>query len=127
MTSAADQRFAEALRLEEQGDLPRALASFRRAVELDDTDPRYWISLGVCLSKLRHWSEAAKALTRGIDLKPHDAEADARLLLAEALAGGGELNRAREQYRMDASMEPSYPSYDKPMLAAKKRLAEMER
>jgi tetratricopeptide (TPR) repeat protein len=115
------------VRLEQQGDLPRALVSFRRAVELDDTDSRYWLSVGVCLLKLHHWSEAAKALTRGIDLKPHYAEADARLFLAEAFVGGGELNRAREQYRIVASMEPSYPSYDKPMLEATKRLAEMDR
>jgi len=90
---------------------------------LDPSDARYQISLGVCLLQLRHWDEAVKALSRGVELKPHYAEADARLFLAEALANAGDLARAQEQLKVVASMEPSYPSYDKPMAEAKKRLA----
>lgn len=94
-------------------------------MELDGAEPRYWIALGVCLSKLHHWSEAVKALQRGVDLKPHYAEADARLWLGEALLASGDRNRAREQFEHVAGMQPSYPSHDRPMRAARKRLAEL--
>ena len=119
----AAQVFEEAVQLQGDGDLPKALVCFLHAVDLDASDSRYWLSLGVCLLRLRHWNEAAMALSRGIELKPHYAEADARLFLAEALSNAGEIARAREQLLVVASMEPSYPSYDKPMLEARKLLA----
>jgi tetratricopeptide (TPR) repeat protein len=121
----ATQAFNEAVRLQGEGDMPKALVCFRRAASLDSSDARYEIALGVCLLQLRHWDEAVKALSRGIELKPHYAEADARLYLAEALTNAGDLARAQEQLKLVASMEPSYPSYDKPMAEAKKRLVSL--
>ena len=121
----AEKAFKEGWRLQEHGDLPGALVCFRRAVDLDNSDSRYWISLGVCLLRLRHWGQSVEALNRGIELKPHYAEADARMFLAEALSNAGDLKRAREQLEVVTSMEPSYPSYDAPILEAKKLLASM--
>jgi Flp pilus assembly protein TadD len=121
----AAQEFKEGWRLQEGGDLPSALACFRRAIDLDKSDSRFWISLGVCLLRLRHWNQAVEALSHGVELEPHYAEADARMFLAEALTGAGDLARAREQLEAVASMEPSYPSYDEPMREARKLLASL--
>ncbi len=111
--------------LQEGNDLTGALRLFRRAVELDGADPRYWIALGVCLSKLRHRTEAAKALQRGVNLRPHYAEADARLALAEVLLASGDRKLAREQFEHVIGMSPSYPSYDRPIKEARRKLAEL--
>jgi len=66
-----------------------------------------------------------EVLTRGVALKPHYAEADARLFLAEALKSNGNAKLAREQLEIVASMEPSYPSYDEPIDEATRQLAAM--
>jgi len=125
MNRDAEAAFQEGTRLEQEGDVPAAVANFRRAVELDDTDARYWVNLGAALSKLRHWPQAVEALTRGVALKPHYTEADARLFLAEALKSNGSARLAREQLEIVASMEPSYPSYGEPIEEAKRQLAAM--
>jgi Flp pilus assembly protein TadD len=124
LNTEAESVFVDASARQVNDDLTAALRLFRRAVELDGADPKYWIALGVCLSKLRHWSEAAKALQRGVGLKPHYAEADARLFLAEALLSSGDRKRAREQFQHIVGMERSYPSYDRPMDEARRRLGE---
>jgi tetratricopeptide (TPR) repeat protein len=125
MPTTAEEAIADAIRLESAGDIPSALINYRRAAELDGADPRRWISLGVCLSKLKRWPDAAAALEKGIALKPRHAEADARFFLAEALAASGQIARAREQFEIVAAMAPSYPSYELPITEAKSRLAKL--
>ena len=125
LNPTAESAFVDASVLQDSNDLTGALRLFRRAVELDGADPRYWVALGVCLSKLRHWSESAKALQRGVNLKPHYAEADARLFLAEALLASGDRKRAREQLEHIIGMRPSYPSYDRVIDEARRKLAEL--
>jgi len=123
MIAEAETAFQEGIRLKQAGDIPAAITCFRRAAELDESDPRYWVSLGVALSELHQWSEAVKVLTIGVGLKPHYAEADARLFLAEALKASGDAELARKQLEIIASMEPSYPSYALPIDEAKRQLA----
>jgi Flp pilus assembly protein TadD len=62
MTGEAEKAYANANRLAHDGDHASALEWFRRAAELDATDPRYWIGLGLCLINLRHWDQAVVAL-----------------------------------------------------------------
>jgi uncharacterized protein HemY len=99
------------------------LQTARDAVSREPSDPRHWISLGVVLLGLRHWSEAVKALQRGIDLRPAYAEADARLFLADALEGAGRRAEARRQWQIVLAMEPCYPSYEEPIATARRKLA----
>lgn len=79
----------------------------------------------LALIEHHRWSEAVKALQRGVDLKPHYGEADARLFLGEALLASGDRSRAREQFERVVRMEPSYPSHNRPMEAARRKLAEL--
>jgi tetratricopeptide (TPR) repeat protein len=67
------------------GHLDDALEEATRAIELSNDDPRHWISLGTILLALKRWDEAVRTLRRGIELKPYYAEADACLILADAL------------------------------------------
>jgi cytochrome c-type biogenesis protein CcmH/NrfG len=99
------------------------LQTARDAVKREPSDPRHWISLGVVLLGLRHWSEAVKALKRGIELRPAYVEADARLFLAEALEGADRMAEARKQWQTVLAMEPCYPSYEEPMATARRKLA----
>jgi tetratricopeptide (TPR) repeat protein len=122
MPQTADALFHAAHELQHRGDYAGALQSYKEAIRLDGQDPRFHISLGTCLLALRHWPEAVKALKRGLDLKPHYAEADARLWLAEAYEGNGEKKKAEEQLKTVAAMSPSYPSYDAPINEAKQKL-----
>lgn len=118
----AESEFQAGHDLMEKGDFSEALKRYKKSISLKDEDSRYWISLGVCLLKLRHWNEAEKALKKGIDLKPHYAEADARLFLADALINGGKKKEALAQWEYISTMEPFYPSHEKPMEEAKAQI-----
>ncbi len=52
-------------------------------------------------------------------LKPHYAEADARLFPAEALELSGSVEKAVAQWQVVLGMKPSFPSYHLPMGEAK--------
>ena len=108
--------------LERLGELPAAVAIIKKALQLDPSDSRHWISLGAILVKRHHWREAIRALERGLDLRPAYAEADARLFLAEAYVGAGRRKDAERQWKLVASMPPCYPSGDKPMREALRRM-----
>jgi len=114
---------AEASKLMEAQRYSKALTAYRRAVKVAEADPRVQIGLGVCLMKLRHWDGAIRALTRGIELKPHYAEADARLFLAESLFAAGDKRKAIEQWKIAEGMPSTYPSHEQPMDEARRQLA----
>jgi Flp pilus assembly protein TadD len=72
--------------LQRQGNLEEATDAYQRAIHLLASDPRPINALGG-LQRLRgQYDEAIKSLERGLALRPHYAEADARLMLAEAFA-----------------------------------------
>lgn len=121
--TAAAAAYSAACEKQAAGDLPGAVIQYQHAIALDPADPRFWIAFGRCLSELRHWDQAVEALARGIALKPHYCEADARLMLADALCGAGRLRDARQQWDIVCRMQPEYPSYEQPMQEARKRLA----
>ena len=110
--------------LQRRGDLSQALDAATRAVELSDQDTRHLISLGRILLDLQRFDDAVRMLRRGLELHPHYAEADARLFLADALDRSGQLDAAREQWRIISAMEPSYPSYEKAIEEARRKLTE---
>ncbi|MBS0380744.1 MAG: hypothetical protein JSS29_19865 [Proteobacteria bacterium] len=109
--------------LESQGLLEEAADAYRRACELLTDDPRPLIALGRLRTALHQYVEAIKLLEIGLTLRPHYAEADARLFLADALDLAGKVERAAVQWRIVSQMKPSYPSRDKPMKAARQKLA----
>jgi len=78
------------------------------------------------LSQLGHQEQAIIELKDGIALKPHYAEADARLFLAEAYERSGKIRSAKQQWALVADMKGSYPSYDEPMKEAREKLKEHE-
>ncbi len=121
---AAKAAFQKALSLQELGNLAGAAAEFARATDLDGTDPRFWIARGAVLLQLRHFDEATRCLRVGVDLKPHYGDADARLILADALWGAGRKVEAVAEWVTVSKMTPSYPSYEQPIEDAKRRLAE---
>ena len=127
MNEKAESEFKEGCTQNEKGDYPSALSHFKAAVKLDDSDPRYWISLGVCLMKLCHWREAVNSLKKGVELKPHYAEADARMFLAEALAAAGRIKEATKEWETVSGMVPTYPSYNAPIAEANEKLHEFRK
>jgi tetratricopeptide (TPR) repeat protein len=115
MTPEAEAQYKAATAFSQAGNHIDALKPLNRAVEIDPTDPRYWIGLGVSHLNLYHWKEAIRALSRGIELKPHYAEADARMFLADAFVALGDIKSAEEQWRIVISMMSTYPSHEAPM------------
>jgi tetratricopeptide (TPR) repeat protein len=124
MQTEAEASFHKALAMEESGDLAGAAAEFARATLLDGSDPRYWISRGVVLTKLRHFGDAVRCLRVGVDLKPHYGEADARVFLADALWNDGQESAAEREWLVVSKMTPTYPGYDHPIDEAKRCLAQ---
>lgn len=104
------------------GDEDRAAKAWQNAHELDPSDSRSLISLGVLRSRQRRFKEAIRLLEQGIALKPHYGFADAKLFLAEALEGARRMKRAKQQWREVLKLEPMYPSYDEPMKEARRKL-----
>jgi tetratricopeptide (TPR) repeat protein len=107
---------------ERLGDDDRAAKEHQIAHDLDPSDTRPLISLGVIRTRQRRLDEAIGLLEQGIALKPHYCFADAKLFLAEAFEGAGELEKARQQWREVLELEPMYPSYDEPIKEAHKKL-----
>jgi Flp pilus assembly protein TadD len=106
------------------GNLEEAADAYRRAIHLLAGDPRPLIALGG-LQRLRgQYEEAIRSLETGLALRPHYAEADARLMLAEAFECADNIQQAVAQWRVVAQMDPSYPSDEKPMEEARRKLAE---
>lgn len=122
MNREAEKHFNNGNEFGAKGDHPSAVEEFRIAIEEDATDPRYWISYGVCLMVLERWDEAIDKFETGINLRPAYSEADARLYLAEALLKAGRKTDAIEQLDYVTRMEPSYPDYEKPINEAKAKL-----
>jgi tetratricopeptide (TPR) repeat protein len=85
---------------EELKDHDQAIKSYQRAIQCDPKDPRPRISLGRLLTQEGQLREAIAELQKGIELKPHYAEADARLMLAEAYEKANEIPRALEQWKI---------------------------
>lgn len=92
------------------------------AIELDSSDSRPIISLGILRLGQKRFEEAIALLERGIALKPHYGFADAKLFLADALEGAGNIERAKNEWREVLELEPMYPSYDEPINEARQKL-----
>lgn len=75
------------LLLEDSGELTRAEAQYRRALELDPTTPKANNNIGVVLSKRRAYDEARFYFEREVSLYPQNAEALYNLGLLEKIAG----------------------------------------
>jgi len=110
--------------LEHQNRLEEACAVERRAIELLPSDPRPLIALGWNLRLLGKFAEALPLIEKGLELKPHYGEADARFMLAEVYEHLGQIDKAATLWRQITGMDSMYPSYDRPMEEAKKKLAE---
>jgi tetratricopeptide (TPR) repeat protein len=110
--------------LERQGHTQEAAQAYQRAIHLLGGDPRPLIALGDLQRRRGQHKEAIASLEAGLALKPHYAEADARLILADALESSGNVEQAVAQWRVVAQMQPSYPSGERPMEEARRKLAE---
>ena len=110
--------------LERQGYTQEASEAYRQAIQLLAGDPRPLIALGRLQLSRGQYSEAIESLEAGLALKPHYAEADARLFLAEAFERSGSVEQAISQWQLVAQMQPLYPSHERPMQDAKTKLAE---
>lgn len=110
--------------LERLGENASAVKAYREAIRCDNNDSRPKIGLGRLLTFLGNYREAVAELQRGLTLKPHYGEADARLFLAEAFEKEREILKAIEQWKIVRDMEPMYPSYDHPQQEAERKLRE---
>lgn len=107
---------------EQQGELREALASLERAISLAPEDTRPRIALGVCLTRLKDYTAAITHLRHAIALKPHYAEASAHLFLADALRQSGQIDAAREEWRLILNMPSEYSDYEHPAKEARELL-----
>jgi tetratricopeptide (TPR) repeat protein len=110
--------------LESQGRTKEAVEAYQQAIRLLPADPRPLIALGRLQTTCGHYADAISLLEAGLALKPHYAEADARLFLAEVLERSGAVEKAVAQWQVVLRMEPTYPSHHLPMEEAKRKLNE---
>ena len=71
--------------------------AYLRAIQLLPNDPRPLIAFGGLQHRLGQYAKAIQSIQAGLALKPHYAEADARLMLAEAFASANNLTQAATQ------------------------------
>jgi tetratricopeptide (TPR) repeat protein len=110
--------------LKQRGKLEDAVKMFRKAAQLASNDSRPLISLGVCFVTMGSLAEAITSFRAGLQLKPHYGEADARLMLANALEQNGKIQDAITEWRKVVGLKGFYPSGDAPMIDAKAKLPE---
>jgi len=110
--------------LERQNKTKEAVEAYQRAIQLLPGDPRSLIALGRLQTTCGQYAEAISLLEAGLAMKPHYAEADARLFLADVLERSGAVERAVAQWQVVLRMKPSYPSHHLPMEEAKRKLNE---
>ncbi len=117
-------RYKKAQELAESGHTGAAVKAYEKLCSESPTDPRFPIAFGVLLQSLGHWEQSIERFLKGLELRPHYCEGDARLMLAESYLKSGQKTRALEQWRIVAKMPPEYPSYDAVPNEAKRRLKE---
>jgi tetratricopeptide (TPR) repeat protein len=105
-----------------QSGVAEAETTFRRAIELDPTDPRPHLWLGIGFERAGRLEEAVRCLRAGLALRPHYGEADSRMTLAGVFRKMGRIDEAVREWRVVAKMEAMYPSYDEPIHDAKREL-----
>ena len=102
--------FKEAAALRAKGDLPGALARFRRAAKLDPALPRVHREIGLILLEQRDFSGAAGEFRS--ELQSDAADFQSRYNLALALANAGQLPESRKQIRLLLRQKPRWaPAY----------------
>ncbi|MGI0118294.1 tetratricopeptide repeat protein [Zooshikella sp. RANM57] len=119
----SEQLYKQATAFEAKKDFASALPIYKQITSNSD-DPRFFIAFGRCLQKLGHWKQSVAPLEKGIALKPHYCEGDARLFLAESYLKIGKTKQAIAQWHHVAKMKPEYPSYEAVPKEAKKMLAQ---
>ncbi len=113
--------YQQAIELEGKGSHPEALTIYPELIKAKE-DARFFIAYGICLQKLGHLEQSINELEKGISLKPHYCEGDARLFLAESYLKANKKKKAIEQWKIVEKMEPEYPSYEHVPNEAKKML-----
>ena len=106
----------------QQSGLADAESAFRRAIELDPTDSRPHLWLGIGFERAGRLDESVRCLCAGLALRPHYGEADSLMTLAGILKKMGRIDEAVREWQVVAKMEAMYPSYDEPIQDAKKEL-----
>jgi Flp pilus assembly protein TadD len=88
-------------------DFAAAAEIFRRAAELDTTNPYAFRMLGLALSETGERGEAIKALEESVKLAPTNS--DGRILLGSLYFDVGQDNEAEEQFKSAIAYEDTTP------------------
>ena len=79
----AERKYRAAIELADSGQSGAAVSAYK-ALCSKYSDARYFIAFGRLLQSLGHWDQSIAQFLRGLELKPHYCEGDARLMLAES-------------------------------------------
>ena len=89
----------------EQGKIPDALAAFQKAIELDDTMPEGYNSLGGVLLQTRDLARSEPALRKAVALDPNYEQAHNNL--ANLLSISGHFDEARYHFETALRVRPN--------------------
>ncbi len=90
-----------------EGKLDEAVAHYRRAIELNTTEPDLHNNLGDVLARQENWEAAVVAYRECVRLQPEYAVA--RNNLGRALSRLGEFDQAVENFRIALKLDPQLP------------------
>jgi Flp pilus assembly protein TadD len=90
------------------GDYERALAAYRKALELKPEDPALWRSLGVGYTRLRDYARAIEQFRHCLALRPRQPQV--LVELGFALMQRGSLDSAGAAYREAIAIDPWEPA-----------------
>lgn len=100
----ARELFDQGNSLYQQGRYQEAEATFRRASELDPTNPDIYANLGVTLYTLQRLDEAIASFQSALRLAPNDASI--HYLLGAALLQANRLDEAEQSFRRANQIDP---------------------
>jgi tetratricopeptide (TPR) repeat protein len=103
------RQYSEALYLVKTGNYEKAESMYRKLVEKEPENPRYYYALGVTLDKLKRYEEALKAKKTAVELEPDNAAY--HVSLGVAYYQIDQYEEASEEIKKGLELEPDCADY----------------
>ncbi|NEP46075.1 MAG: tetratricopeptide repeat protein, partial [Okeania sp. SIO2H7] len=112
----------EGNKLKRQGKLEEAIASYKRAIEINPNSAWSYHNLGETLAKINRLDEAIISYRRAIEINPNSAWSYYEL--GEVLAAKGDFDAALINYRRAWELEPNFEGFTRGLENALEKLSD---
>jgi tetratricopeptide (TPR) repeat protein len=102
------KQFDDAAKLSAEHEYPAAVTAWKKAIAMNDTDPRAFNEIGIVLAAMGKLDEAIANYRRSLSLNPDSSPVEANL--GSALAAKGDFAGAQKHLQIALRINPDNPS-----------------